>query len=88
MSPSEQQHDLGPDPGAPGPAENALRRSTLILTNFTKVVGLIVVVNETLLRPTIRESALAVAGAMIFGAQTVENVLVSLIERMFGAGRS
>lgn len=78
---------MGPTPPQQPPQQGegsrALRGFTLLLTNVTKVVGLVIAVNEALLRPSIRESAMALAGAMLFGAQTVENVLLGLIDRMF-----
>jgi hypothetical protein len=64
------------------PAAPAARGVTLVITNLTKILGLIVAVNEILIRPSIRDSALAVAAAMMFGAQTVENVLLGAIDRM------
>lgn len=64
-------------------APATLRRSTLLLTNAGKLLGLAIAVNELLIRPTLRESALAFAGALIFGVQTVENIILGAIDRMF-----
>lgn len=52
----------------------------LLITNATKIAGVVVTVNETLLRTDLRPIALAVAALMIAGAQGVETILDRLLK--------
>lgn len=63
--------------------ERALRGLTLLTTGLGKLLGLGIGVNEILIRPSLRESALAY-GALIFaGAEAVERALVRTLKTVF-----
>jgi hypothetical protein len=63
----------------PGQPQKAARGVGLFLTNLTKLAGLVVAVNEALLRAEIRPVSLAVAAFMMSGAQGIETLLDKLI---------
>lgn len=60
---------------------------TLALTNLTKLAGLVIAINEALLRHQVRPIALAVASFMMAGAQVSENVIIAAIDRFVGGGK-
>jgi hypothetical protein len=62
-----------------GQSQKAARGVGLLLTNLTKLAGLVVAVNEALLRTEIRPVSLAVAAFMMSGAQGLETLLGKLI---------
>jgi hypothetical protein len=64
-----------------------VRNWTLALTNLTKLAGLIIAVNEALLRAEVRPTALALAAFMMAGAQLSENAVLAALDRFFGAPR-
>lgn len=66
----------------------ALRGSTLWVTNATKIVGLVLAVNEMLIRPETNSVRLAVTALLVAGAQVSEGVLLSIIDRFSGKGPS
>lgn len=51
----------------------------LVITNLTKLAGLVVVVNEALFEPVLRPAAIAVAALMMAGAQGFETFLRSFL---------
>lgn len=53
--------------------------ATLIVTNSIKVGGLIVAINEALLRTDLRPGALGVAAFMMAGATGLESLLDKLL---------
>lgn len=57
---------------------------TLALTNLTKLAGLVIAVNEALVRSQVRPTALAVAAFMMAGAQLSENAVLAALDRFFG----
>ena len=68
---------------AAGTSKDAGRRSTLVITNLTKVGGLVIGVHAGLqAHPDPR--VLAFAAFLCMGAQVSETVLLRLIERFFG----
>ena len=52
-------------------------RVGLIITNLTKLAGLVIVVNEALFVPTLRPEVIGVAALMMAGAQGLETFLRS-----------
>jgi len=66
------------------PAQQRQRRTTLVVTNLTKVVGLVIAFNEALLRTDQRPLILAVAAFMMAGAQLSETVVLGIIDRFLG----
>ena len=62
-----------------------VRNWTLALTNLTKLGGLVIAINEALIRSDVRPTALAVAAFMMAGAQLSENVVMAALDRFFGA---
>jgi hypothetical protein len=63
------------------PSSPKARGFGLLVTNLAKLAGVIVTLNETLLRSQLRPIALAVSALMIAGAQGVETVLDRLLGR-------
>lgn len=68
----------------PKPRLPAIRRGTLLLSNVTKLAGVAIVINESLLRTNLRPSALAVAAFMMAGAQVSESVVLGIVDRLVG----
>lgn len=66
---------------------STVRDGTLLLTNVTKLVGLVIAVNEAVVRTELRPSALAVAVFMMAGAQFSESALLAIIDRFLGRER-
>ena len=62
------------------------RAITLLVTNVTKLTGLVLTVHEILLRSTVRTSVLAVCGFMMAGAQLSEGAILAVIDRFLGSG--
>lgn len=62
------------------PLPSPVRGATDIVTRLTKIAGVAVTINETLLRAELRPIALAVAALMIAGAQGLESVLDRLLK--------
>lgn len=65
----------------PGHARQAVRGIGLAITNVTKLGGLIVALNESLIRTEVRPVTLAVAAFMMAGAQGLETFLDKLFGR-------
>jgi hypothetical protein len=64
--------------------QNSISRAVVaIITNLTKVLGLVVAVNEAILRSDLRPQVLAVAAFMMAGAQGFEQ----LVGAMFGGAK-
>lgn len=64
------------------PTPQGPRRAALIITNLTKVGGLIIGIHEAL---TARDPAvMAFAAFMMAGARVSETVLLTFIDRFFG----
>jgi hypothetical protein len=69
-------------PSSTSPAGMPSRISTYVIANGTKVVGAYLVLKEQAGEG--RNSVLIVGAIMILGAQTVEAVLLRVIDRFFG----
>lgn len=66
--------------------QTAASRSTLLLTNLTKVAGLVLGLHEGFsTNPDPR--VIAFAAFMVAGGQVSETVLLALIDRFLGKGR-
>jgi hypothetical protein len=52
-------------------------RAGLVITNLTKLAGLVIVVNEALLEPVLRPQVVGIAALMMAGAQGLETFLRS-----------
>lgn len=63
------------------PQRSPFEKFALIVTNLVRLGGLVVAVNEALVEPTIRPSAIAIAALMMAGAQSLDTFLGSF----FGA---
>jgi hypothetical protein len=66
------------------PRQSASQRTRgfgLLVSNLAKLAGVVVTLNETLLRTDLRPIALAVSALMIAGAQGLESVLDKLLGR-------
>lgn len=66
------------NPGAPA------RGLALVVTNLTKIGGLVVALNELILRPDFRPGAAAIAAFMMAGAQVSETALIAIIDHFLG----
>lgn len=66
----------------------AAAASTLVITNVTKIAGIVVFLNETLIRPTGRDSVIASCALFVLGAQAAENVILRAIDRLFAGSGS
>jgi hypothetical protein len=75
-----------PDP--PAPSVEPLRRGTLIVTNVIKLAGLVVAINELVLRSQLRPLSAGIAVFMMAGAQVSESVLLAAIDRFLGRSTS
>lgn len=53
----------------------------LLVTNVTKLAGVVIALDETLIRTEPRSVALAVAALMIAGAQGLESIVERMLER-------
>ena len=72
-------------PEAQGPtAAGRLSRSTLLLTNVFKVAGLVVFLNEAVVRSEARTTVLGACILCMAGAQVSEGVLLAIIDRFMG----
>jgi hypothetical protein len=80
-----RQEPQSPSSNGQPAAAIPLRRGALALTNLTKLAGLVVAVNEAVLRTELRPSVIALAAFMMAGAQVSETLLLSVIERFFEA---
>jgi hypothetical protein len=60
------------------------RGLTLLVTNATKLTGLVLAINEAVIRTQLRPSVLAIAAFMMAGAQVSEGVLLAMIDRFLG----
>ena len=67
-----------------GVSESAARGSALLITNLTKMTGLVVAVLEWAQKGPAQDSVLLLCAAMIFGAETLERVAMQAIDRLFG----
>jgi hypothetical protein len=61
---------------------------TLAITNLTKLVGLALAINEAALRAEPRNSVIILCAICVLGVQVVENVLLRMVDRLFGASGS
>jgi hypothetical protein len=61
--------------------QRSARGFGLLVTNIAKLAGVVVTLNETLIRHELRPIALAVAALMIAGAQGLESVIERLLGR-------
>lgn len=64
-------------------AQVAARLSTLVITNITKIAGLIVALNELMIRGQPRTPGLVVAGFMMAGGEGAERIVIALLEHVF-----
>lgn len=53
----------------------------------TRLVGLILAVNEILIRDEIRNPALLLIGVLLVGAEGVESIVLHTVDRLFGRER-
>jgi hypothetical protein len=65
------------------PSGLAARGSTLLITNAAKIAGIVVFVNEAVLRSGARDSVIAVCALFVLGAQVAENTILTVIDRVF-----
>jgi hypothetical protein len=72
MTPEPQDQQTGPG-----------ERFGLIVTNATKLTGLVIAFNEVVIRPNIRSGAIALAALLVTGAQSLETFLTAF----FGSGK-
>ena len=71
---------------SPPPTEHRLvRSSTLLITNIGKLVGVAITINEVLIRPTMRESAVAVAALFFAGAEAVERSVIKILNNILAS---
>lgn len=63
---------------------NVARGSTLLVTNLTKLAGVALAVNEAALRPSVRDSVIALCALFVIGTQAAEGVMLRAIDRFFG----
>lgn len=82
---TDQRQDAGPTADPPSsqlpPPPQVAAGFALAITNLTKIAGLVVAVNEALLRTDLRPVALGIAAFMMAGAQGVETFLDKLLGR-------
>jgi hypothetical protein len=63
---------------------SASRDSTWAIANISKVVGLVIAVNEMIIRDgEIRQSVLAFCGLLVLGSQATEDLILHTIDRIF-----
>jgi hypothetical protein len=62
------------------------RGSTLLVTNTTKVVGLVIAVLEWSQKGPAQDSVLALCAVFVLGAEALERVALEAIDRLFGRG--
>lgn len=67
-------------PPRPAPAS---RGATLLVTNFTKVIGLYIAVHEMVIRQEARQSVVAFCALTLVSAQVFESIMMRVIDRMF-----
>lgn len=60
------------------------RGFTLVVTNLTKLGGLVVALNEMLIRPSLRPAVLAEAAFMMAGAQFSQDAVLAALDRIMG----
>lgn len=69
-----------------GTTQSRLARAiTVIVTTVTKLAGVIISLNEILLRENLRPAVLAEAGFMMAGAQFSESAILAALDRIMGA---
>ena len=64
-------------------AARTSRVTTYIVTNGTKVVGVYLILKEAS-RDTTRDSILLAGAALALGAQAVEDIILKIVDRIFG----
>lgn len=74
---SKSSHEERPAP--------VLRGLTVVVTNLIKLGGLALAVNEIMIRPELRESAIAFCALCILGAQAAEDMFLRAIDRFFSS---
>ena len=62
------------------------QRSTLLLTNATKLVGLGLAVAEWAKAGPVQDSVLILCGIFVLGVEVVEKVILHAIDRLLGSG--
>lgn len=85
---------MAPEPPAPSrsappsaPSGALGRRSTLAITNLTKLAGLGIGINETLVRPHRDALVVIFAAVLIAGAQATESLVLAVIDRVLGGNQ-
>lgn len=88
MTSPEEPRRSEPEPQEP--VSNGAARSRAIwatgIRATTQLVGLVLVINEALIRETTRNSVMLIIAICVLGVQPIENVLLRTIDRLFGAG--
>lgn len=59
-------------------------RSTLIVTNLTKIAGVVLAILEWARPGQVQDSVLIFCGVLVLGAQVVENMALRTIDRLLG----
>lgn len=77
----------GPEDHRPARPAPGLRGSTLIITNFTKLVGLGIAINEMVVRTDARQSVVGYCALTLLGTQVAESILLRIIDRIFAKER-
>jgi hypothetical protein len=78
---TEQPQPSGQQPPSPSPGTGATaaRGVALAITHVTKIGGLAVVLNESLIRTDLRPSVLAISAFMMAGAHGLEGLVGRLL---------
>ena len=61
-----------------------VRGSTLLITNLTKVTGIVIAVLEWAQPGPAQDSVLALCAVFVLGAEALEKVALEMIDRVFG----
>jgi hypothetical protein len=60
--------------------------STLLITNLTKVTGVVIAVLEWARPGEVQDSVLALCAVFVVGAEAMERILLDAIDRVLGRG--
>jgi hypothetical protein len=63
------------------------RGSTLLITNLTKVTGVVIAVLEWARPGEAQDSVLALCAVFVVGAEALEKMMLQALDRLFGGGR-
>jgi hypothetical protein len=63
------------------------RGSTLLITNLTKVTGVVIAVLEWARPGEAQDSVLALCAVFVVGAEALEKMMLQALDRLFGTGR-